>query len=633
MTIRRWTVLWFLLMLCGLQAFAQEVIEPEFTPPRLSYMDGAVSFWRSGAEDWAIARINTPLAAGDGLYTSENANVEIQLGNLAFIRADGNTQLTLADQTETLLQFKVTGGRVSFDLRDMPADLTLEIDTPDAVFSIQRPGYYRVDVDDETHFTTRWGGVATVVPLSGLAQSILPSEQVVVQAGDPVRVSTYVAPNPDQWDRWNTTRTEDLIDSPSARYLTPGIAGADDLDHYGSWRVVADYGPVWVPDGVARDWAPYSTGSWVWDPYFEWTWIDDAPWGWAPYHYGRWVSINGYWAWAPGPIISHRPSYSPALVAFFSVGHDIAIGLRLGGAGVSWLALGWGEPLLPWWGRPEFRGRMTWRGWGGPQWPHDGPAGHGPIDYRNSKVPHAIVFDPDDHFGRKHGGGTAYRRLERVDGLAAIHGNLPVKPGRDSLVGAGTRGNRPPPAMLNRPVVAAHPTPVIRRPWSDSATHDGKPSAPTTRYVTPPSRPWTNLPRPEFGDQGSGERQRPPVTPRFGETRKPASPPDGANKVAPRKGSVGANESPRPAKRSETQTPPAHGALPTGSNSRQEAVQPRVPRDVTQRGSSGGTASSSRAMPSPVRGEGNAQASPRLPGKPANQTYRKHGQSRDDKDR
>src|SRR5262245_1015358 len=38
------------------------------TPPRLSFVDGEVSFWRPGSEDWAPARLNIPLAPGDVLY-------------------------------------------------------------------------------------------------------------------------------------------------------------------------------------------------------------------------------------------------------------------------------------------------------------------------------------------------------------------------------------------------------------------------------------------------------------------------------------------------------------------------------------------------------------------------------------
>src|SRR5262249_61491464 len=40
----------------------------DVTPPRISYINGQVSFWRPGADDWAPAKINTPLAPGDVLY-------------------------------------------------------------------------------------------------------------------------------------------------------------------------------------------------------------------------------------------------------------------------------------------------------------------------------------------------------------------------------------------------------------------------------------------------------------------------------------------------------------------------------------------------------------------------------------
>ena len=45
---------------------------------------------------------------------------------------------------------------------------------------------------------------------------------------------------------------------------------------YGRWRVVPTYGRVWVPE-VPPTWAPYSTGQWLWDSYYGWTWVDDAP--------------------------------------------------------------------------------------------------------------------------------------------------------------------------------------------------------------------------------------------------------------------------------------------------------------------------------------------------------------------
>src|SRR5262249_30284977 len=57
------------------------------TPPRVSYLNGEVSFWRQGASDWAPAQLNTPLAPGDVLYTGQGGAVEIQIGRAAFVRA------------------------------------------------------------------------------------------------------------------------------------------------------------------------------------------------------------------------------------------------------------------------------------------------------------------------------------------------------------------------------------------------------------------------------------------------------------------------------------------------------------------------------------------------------------------
>ena len=38
-------------------------------------------------------------------------------------------------------------------------------------------------------------------------------------------------------------------------------------------------------------WAPYRYGHWTWVSPWGWTWVDDAPWGFAPFHYGRWVVV------------------------------------------------------------------------------------------------------------------------------------------------------------------------------------------------------------------------------------------------------------------------------------------------------------------------------------------------------
>src|SRR5678815_1683666 len=76
------------------------------TPPRLSYMNGDVSFWRPGAADWGPAQVNTPLAPGDELYTGGNGNIELQVGGRAFVRAWTDTQMGLVNQEPDFVQLK-----------------------------------------------------------------------------------------------------------------------------------------------------------------------------------------------------------------------------------------------------------------------------------------------------------------------------------------------------------------------------------------------------------------------------------------------------------------------------------------------------------------------------------------------
>ena len=138
------------------------------TPPRLSFVDGEVSFWRAGAEDWSPAQVNTPLGEGDQLYAGSKANLEIQVGARAFVRGGEDTQLGVSNLDPDFLQLRVVSGHVSLDLRTVKTGMTIELDTPHAAFTIENAGYYRVEVSDQnTSFTTRRGGRASVTPASG----------------------------------------------------------------------------------------------------------------------------------------------------------------------------------------------------------------------------------------------------------------------------------------------------------------------------------------------------------------------------------------------------------------------------------------------------------------------------------
>ncbi len=603
---------------------AQDV---ERTPARLSFTSGEVSFWRPGADDWVPAQINTPLAPGDTLYTGDRANLELQVGARAYVRAGEHTQLGIENEEPDLLQMNITTGHASISLRSLSAGRTIEVDTPNAAFTIARTGYYRVDVSENTTtFITRRGGAATMIPANGQAVAIASSEEVVVQGTETSQVETYVAPEADGWDQWNYERTDRLIDAISARYVSPGMYGVDALDYYGTWRVVGTYGPVWVPGGVAPGWAPYSTGRWIWDPHYGWTWIDAAPWGWAPYHYGRWVSTGGFWAWAPGPVVP-RPVYAPALVAFFG-GGGVSVGVGIGAPPVGWCALGWGEPLVPWWGGPAFVGRPWWGGWGGPHVVNNvviertTVVNVNNITYQNANVSHAVVVMRGDRFGRD---PVQSARLTGVDvhRLEPIHGALPVRPDRASLVPAVGRAARPPEAALRRAVVATRPPhDTVGRLREEGLNVSPAVSAPAPHVVSRPAA-GVAAERPPFGQHGTAERPRPGPPPQFEPGRQPAA--GRETRGAP------AQAGPRPG--GAAPAPMAPAAPAPVAPAQRESVAPHAPAHGQQPPAAMGREAPAVRAPAasqaPPQHEPHAQAprheapsAPRqLPGEPANRMY------------
>ena len=489
---------------------AVELQDPQDrTPPRLSLVEGQVSFWRPGAEEWAEAQPNLPLAPGDELATGDG-RLEIQVGPAAYVRGAAGSQFGLQNQDSTSLQFKVTAGTVTADLATMEAGQAIELDTPQAALILRRAGSYRVEVHEaDTTVTARRGGMVTVVPTNGDAVDLFSNQQTRI---DGAVSAVALAPPPDAWDEWNDDRLRTFRQTVSARYVLPGVYGVNDLDQHGTWQTTPAYGPVWTPNDVAADWAPYSTGSWMFDPAYGWTWVDSAPWGWAPYHHGRWVSVNSRWAWAPGPR-SVRPVYSPALVVFLDAG--LAAGVRP----VAWVALGWGEPIVPWWGRGGVGVVASWRGWGGP---------HVEGVYRNALVGNAVVTVSEGRFGR----GPLTTALVTMDprSVRPLYTPPPVAPLPASFVGTSARGYVPPAAQLGRSVVATRPAVVSRIAgpagprWAESRIvpmpQSTRPALRTSAPSALPS-PGPASPSPRFALQ----QQPGPPAPRYaGPTPAPASP-------------------------------------------------------------------------------------------------------------
>ncbi len=320
--------------------------DPPARIARLSYTTGAVSFSPAlDPDNWAQASVNRPFFIGDRLWTDGNARAELEFGT-AVVHAAPRTSVTVLNIDERITQLEVAEGRLNVRVRTLENGESFEIDTPNLAFAITRPGTYRVEVDPQ--------GDSTIVAVrEGHGEVYGEGRSYIVDRGqwyefygtaldnDYARI-----PAADEFDRWALGRDARHDRSVSARYVPRTMIGYEDLDAYGSWSVVADYGNVWIPRSVPADWAPYRNGHWTWIDPWGWTWVDDAPWGFAPFHYGRWTRVQNRWGWVPGPT-NVRPVYAPALVAFVG-GSNFSV--SVGGTssrGVAWFPLAPGEVYRP----------------------------------------------------------------------------------------------------------------------------------------------------------------------------------------------------------------------------------------------------------------------------------------------
>jgi hypothetical protein len=338
-------------LLLGLASAAATAQAPDTDPPgrvaNLSWRDGGVVFAPAGEDEWIDLPVNRPLTRGDRLWTDKGARAELHLGS-ATLQVDDETHLGVTELDDEDAQLILMQGSLNARVRELDSGENFEVDTPNLALRALTPGDYRVDVSPQgvTRVTVR-SGRATVYGEGGNAIELAAGQEMTFSGRNLARASDPFGPR-DGFDRWAAERNQREDQSLAARHLPRAVVGYSQLDTHGSWDTVAEYGTVWYPRVTVADWAPYRYGHWSWIAPWGWTWIDDAPWGFAPFHYGRWAQIGSRWAWVPGRI-GPRPIYAPALVAFVGgVGGSSSWSLTLGSSpGIAWYPLGPGEAWRP----------------------------------------------------------------------------------------------------------------------------------------------------------------------------------------------------------------------------------------------------------------------------------------------
>jgi len=458
--------------------------DPPSRVARLNYMDGSVSFQPGGENDWVTVVLNRPLVTGDNLWADEDSRAEVHIGSTA-LRLGAKTGITLLEVSDRAAQIRLAQGSLIMNVRHVDDEDSYEIDTPNVAFVIAQPGDYRIDVNEDGSRTevTVWRGRGEVTG-GGSSYTVVANQYATFTGTDHLDYDLGQIPGKDGFDTWALDRDQREDQSDSANYVSREMTGYEDLDEYGDWSYVADYGTCWRPRVLVAGWAPYRFGHWSWVGPWGWTWVEDEPWGFAPFHYGRWAFAGTGWLWVPGPSVV-RPVYAPALVAWVGGGPGFNFSFSFG-AGVGWFPLAPGEVFIPGYRVSRvyvnnvnftntrvnltrvtnvYNTVVTNRS-----------TTVNNIAYANRNVNGGVtVVSRDTFVNARPVARSVVSVPARELAAAPVSERVGVEPGRSSVLGAGRPvANKPPAAVTSRPVVALRtPAPMPHSLDQRQAQADG----------------------------------------------------------------------------------------------------------------------------------------------------------------
>ena len=381
---------------------------------RIQRVEGEVAFNNSDAanaqsDEWVTATNNQPFSVGDRIYTRDKSRASLAFTGRNFARLNPNTSLDVLSLNDRRTQLALRDGSAIFDVGYLNSGDLFEVATPYGAVDFQQPGLYNVGIDNGQVLVSVLSGLAQVVGL-GASGQISKGEVLTLlgsTAADVVlsqvngRDAGYLVDDyygyqyPQSYDGryrdYNAYLNDPYYFDPyrrnvSYQHVNSYIPGLNDLDYYGDWRNLDNYGYAWAPR-VDNGWTPYQTGYWYTDYPYGPTWVSSEPWGYAPYHYGRWAFVGDRWYWVPDNVRT-EPVYSPAMVAFLPFSQNE----------IGWVPLGPGDAYVPRYYNTNWQPQYLTRG---DQYPH----------VVNLNVPGAVTVVSVEDFTR----GMDWRRARKAD--------------------------------------------------------------------------------------------------------------------------------------------------------------------------------------------------------------------------
>jgi FecR protein len=304
----RWIIALLSLAFATGTALAQA---PDMTPlVRLSYVQGQVKVVEGDKTLFDQAKANMPLLSGYVLATGQDGQAEVEFTDGSVARVTPNSQLQLdrltnADTRDETTEMTMVSGLGYFELNTANGQhFSVHYNAAEA-----RPvtnSIFRINLDNAPDLAVFTGTVRASVN-GGFDQTVEEGNSLHFDPNDISNASSVASIQTDSWDQWNRERENQIAQQEQQQTTARENSGAanepgwNDLDAYGDWYPMEDYGDVWVPSGQPQGWDPYGNGYWANYPNWGFTWISGYPWGWLPFHCGAWNYWNSFgWGWIPG---------------------------------------------------------------------------------------------------------------------------------------------------------------------------------------------------------------------------------------------------------------------------------------------------------------------------------------------
>jgi hypothetical protein len=216
-----------LIVLFCAPAFAEE--QSPARVGRVSAISGTLAFYGPGETEWSAAKVNYPVATGAWFATDPQSRAEIRIGAETIDMA-GDTQLNITDLRDHAMQIGVAQGRVDLNLRRPGTDETAEVDIPRGSLWLLQPGIYDVETGTPDQPTR----IAVFEP----------GDAVVLNGSDTVSATVERA-TADAFVKWCRSRDYHENKLAAPYHVSSAMTGFEELDAYGGWDTVRNYGAVW----------------------------------------------------------------------------------------------------------------------------------------------------------------------------------------------------------------------------------------------------------------------------------------------------------------------------------------------------------------------------------------------------